>query len=100
MFTRSLLDAPRRLVEVHVLSPLAVMPGHQKRGIGSALARKGLKALAKRAVPLVFLQGDLGYYSRFGFAPGGDRNSQQSGEQAAAEYVHSPAHASLTHERA
>ena len=29
MFTRSLLDAPRRLVEVHVLSPLAVMPGYQ-----------------------------------------------------------------------
>ena len=72
MFTRSLLDAPRRLVEVHVLSPLAVMPGYQKRGIGSALVRKGLKALARRAVPLVFLEGDLGYYSRFGFAPGGD----------------------------
>ena len=72
MFTRSLLDAPRRLVEVHVLSPLAAMPGYQKRGIGSALVRKGLKALAMRAVPLVFLEGDPGYYSRFGFAPGGD----------------------------
>ncbi len=49
-----------------MLSPLAVMPGYQKRGIGSALVRKGLKALARRAVPLVFLEGDLGYYSRFG----------------------------------
>ena len=42
MFTRSLLDAPRRLVEVHVLSPLAVMPGYHRRGIGSALVQQGL----------------------------------------------------------
>jgi putative acetyltransferase len=72
MFTRSLLDAPRRLVEVHVLSPLAVVPGHQKRGIGSALVQRGLEALGERAVPLVFLEGDPGYYSRFGFAPACD----------------------------
>jgi putative acetyltransferase len=72
MFTRSLLDAPRRLVEVHVLSPLAVMPGYHERGIGSALVRQGLTALVMRAVPLVFLEGDPGYYSRFGFAPGGE----------------------------
>jgi putative acetyltransferase len=71
MFTRSLLDAPRRLVEVQVLSPLAVMPEHQNRGIGSALVRHGLKALAKQAAPLVFLEGDPRYYSRFGFVPGG-----------------------------
>lgn len=71
MFTRSLLDAPRKLVEVHVLSPLAVMPELQGRGIGSALVRHGLGILAERAVPLVFLEGDPGYYSRFGFEPGG-----------------------------
>ncbi|WLQ35357.1 N-acetyltransferase [Streptomyces castrisilvae] len=72
MFTRSLLDAPRRLVEVQVLSPLAVMPELHKRGIGSALVRHGLGVLAERAVPVVFLEGDPGYYSRFGFAAGGD----------------------------
>jgi putative acetyltransferase len=71
MFTRCLLDAPRRLVEVQVLSPLAVAPEQQKQGIGSALARRGLETLAERAVPLVFLEGDPGYYHRFGFVPGG-----------------------------
>ena len=71
MFTRSLLDAPRRLVEVQVLSPLGVMPEHQRRGIGSSLVRHGLKALAEQATPLVFLEGDPRYYSRFGFEPGG-----------------------------
>lgn len=73
MFTRSLLDAPRRLVDVQVLSPLAVMPEHQGRGVGSALVRQGLAVLAVRAVPLVFLEGDPGYYSRFGFVPGGEQ---------------------------
>ncbi|MGV9245532.1 GNAT family N-acetyltransferase [Streptomyces sp. NPDC003710] len=72
MFTRSLLDAPRRLVDVQVLSPLAVMPGHQRQGIGSALVRGGLEILAQRAVPLVFLEGDPAYYRRFGFIPGAE----------------------------
>lgn len=71
MFTRSLLDAPRRLVDVQVLSPLAVTPGLQGRGIGSALVRHGLEILGRRGVPVVFLEGDPGYYSRLGFEPGG-----------------------------
>lgn len=71
LFTRSLLDAPRRLVGVQVLSPLGVLPGQQKRGVGSALVRRGLQVLAGRGVPLVFLEGDPDYYSRFGFTGGG-----------------------------
>jgi putative acetyltransferase len=72
MFSRTLLDAPRRLVPVQTLSPLAVAPHWQRRGIGSALIRAGLQLLDDRGVPLVFLEGDPGYYSRAGFRAGGE----------------------------
>ncbi|PZF95847.1 GNAT family N-acetyltransferase [Micromonospora deserti] len=72
MFTHGLLDAPRRLAPVQVLSPLAVHPEHQHRGIGSALVRRGLHLLDGRGVPLVFLEGDPAYYSRLGFRAGGE----------------------------
>jgi putative acetyltransferase len=70
MFTRGMLDAPRRLVEVQVLSPLAVRPARQNLGIGTALINAGLQVMVERSVPVVFLEGDPGYYSRLGFAPG------------------------------
>ncbi|MEU4238320.1 N-acetyltransferase [Actinoplanes sp. NPDC026619] len=74
MFTRTLLDAPRQLLPVQTLSPLAVAPSWQRRGIGSALIRAGLEHLDERGVPLVFLEGDPRYYSRAGFTPGGDHD--------------------------
>jgi putative acetyltransferase len=69
MFSRSLLDAPPRLVPVRTLSPLGVLPARQGRGIGSALIRAGLRQLDERGVPLVFLEGDPDYYRRAGFQP-------------------------------
>jgi putative acetyltransferase len=71
MFTHSWLDAPRRLVDVQVLSPLAVLPERHGRGIGSRLIQRGLQVMAERAVPVVFVEGDPAYYSRLGFAAGG-----------------------------
>ena len=67
LFTRSLLDAPLRLVDVQVLSPLAVLPERQRQGVGSALVAEGLRLLGDRGAPLVFLEGDPAYYSRLGF---------------------------------
>lgn len=72
MLTRSLLDAPRRLVDVEVLSPLGVAPALQRQGIGSALVRRALEIAADRGVPVVFLEGDPRYYGRFGFRPGSE----------------------------
>jgi putative acetyltransferase len=71
LFTRSLLDAPERLVEVRVLSPLGVLPERQRQGVGAALVRAGLESLEQQGVPLVFLEGHPTYYPRLGFVPGG-----------------------------
>lgn len=70
LFTGGLLDAPRRLVEVQVLSPLGVLPEQQRTGVGSALVRRGLDELAARGVPVVFLEGAPDYYGRLGFTAG------------------------------
>ena len=72
LFTHGLLDAPRRLVDVLVLSPLSVAPAFQGRAIGSELVRHALSALATRLEPLVFLEGSPSYYGRFGFAAAGE----------------------------
>jgi putative acetyltransferase len=70
MFSRSLLDAPDRLLDVQVLSPIGVLPDHQRRGVGKALIEHGIAALIRQDVPLVFLEGDPAYYSRRGFVAG------------------------------
>jgi putative acetyltransferase len=49
------------------LSPLAVAPAWQGRGIGSALVRAGLDAAERLGEPLVVLEGSPRYYPRFGF---------------------------------
>lgn len=63
-FTRGWLDAPTRLFEVLVLSPMAVRPDAQRQGIGSALIRESVASLA---APLIFLEGSPSYYARLGF---------------------------------
>lgn len=70
-FTRGWLDAPPRLVEVLVLSPLSVDTAVQRQGVGSALVRRSLEVLQQRPEPIVFLEGDPAYYGRLGFLPGG-----------------------------
>lgn len=67
MLAPALLDAPERLVDVLVLSPLAVLPERQRRGIGAALVARALAEADAQGAPLVFLEGDPGYYGRLGF---------------------------------
>ena len=66
-YTRGWVDAPTRLVEVLVLSPVCVRPDRQRCGVGAVLVHQSLEQLAERPEPLVFLEGDPSYYSRLGF---------------------------------
>jgi putative acetyltransferase len=50
-----------------LLGPVAVLPGFQGQGIGSALVESGLAALRSRHADGCVLVGDPRYYRRFGF---------------------------------
>lgn len=58
------------------LGPLSVHPGHQGRGIGSALVHALLGAADALDEPLVALLGSPRYYPRFGFRPAADHGIQ------------------------
>jgi putative acetyltransferase len=49
------------------LAPMAVVPEHQRQGIGSTLVRAGLDAAESREEPLVVVLGHPWFYPRFGF---------------------------------
>jgi predicted N-acetyltransferase YhbS len=57
---------------VIALGPLAVLPGRQRIGIGSALVRAGVEEADRRSERAVIVLGNPGYYGRFGFRPGSD----------------------------
>jgi putative acetyltransferase len=49
------------------LSPLGVLPEHQRHGHGSALVRRTLDAVRAMGEPALLLEGNPKYYGRFGF---------------------------------
>lgn len=53
--------------EVLALAPLAVLPPHQGRGIGTALTRAALAAGDMRPEPMTVVLGAPAFYRRFGF---------------------------------
>ena len=55
--------------EVLALAPMAVLPEHQRSGVGSQLATDALRRAATTDFPLVVVLGHPEYYPRFGFEP-------------------------------
>lgn len=67
LFSPAVVEAAGRRVIGMGLAPMAVAPGRQQEGIGSALVEHGLLMLRERGCPFVIVLGHPGYYPRFGF---------------------------------
>ena len=61
----SRLDSPLGAL---ALAPLAVLPSHQRLGIGSTLVETAINLARKRGATAIFVLGDPAYYGRFGFS--------------------------------
>ncbi|WOI58371.1 N-acetyltransferase [Palleronia sp. LCG004] len=67
VFTR--LTYPEDPRNVVLLSPMAVAPAHQRRGVGKTLLAHALEALRSEGAEVAITYGDPDYYERVGFAP-------------------------------
>ncbi len=69
LFSRIAIRTGRGSVPALGLAPMAVLPEHQRSGIGSMLVRHGLEACRRLGHRLVIVVGHPDYYPRFGFRP-------------------------------
>ncbi|WP_223274817.1 GNAT family N-acetyltransferase [Tateyamaria sp. syn59] len=65
IFTRMTYAEDARTV--FILSPVAVAPDYQRKGVGQSLLRHGLGVLRETGVDVVLTYGDPAYYSKVGF---------------------------------
>jgi putative acetyltransferase len=80
--------SPRR--DVLALAPLAVLPPHWDRGIGSALTLAALSVADLRDEPFVAVLGSPSFYGRFGFEPAADSGIRSPYDAAGDAYAVRP----------
>jgi putative acetyltransferase len=68
LFSRMWIDTSNGPVPAAALAPMAVLPEHQRRGIGERLIRHGLDVLSGRGERVVIVLGHADYYPRFDFS--------------------------------
>ena len=69
LFTPVRIDRHDPGLMVAGLAPMAVLPAHQRLGVGSALVREGLAACRAAGYAAVVVLGHVEYYPRFAFVP-------------------------------
>ena len=70
LFSPVTVESEYSSFEAIALAPMAVLPAHQGKGIGSQLVRVGLKECRRLGHEIVVVLGHPDYYPRFGFVPG------------------------------
>lgn len=69
LFSPMTLSGKSTIVKIAGLAPMAVMPDYQKRAIGTALVKKGLKQCISIGYQAAVVLGHPEYYPQFGFMP-------------------------------
>lgn len=69
LFSPLLVEVDGEAIAALALAPLAVMPGRQNQGVGTALMEAGLARARAEGWDAVVVLGHPEYYSRFGFSP-------------------------------
>jgi putative acetyltransferase len=68
LFSRVTIITKVETVEALSLAPLAVLPDHQRQGIGSKLVLAGLESCREQGHKIVVVLGHPSFYPRFGFS--------------------------------
>ena len=78
-----LVPDTRRVLQV---GPLAVVPSHQRQGIGTALMQETIRIADELGEPLLLIEGSPVYYGRFGFTRADEHGIEMPPESRAAQY--------------
>lgn len=68
LFSRVVIATKAGTVDALSLAPMAVLPSHQRQGIGSKLVEAGLEACREQGDRIVLVLGHPDFYPRFGFS--------------------------------
>ena len=82
----SYVDVVPGSTRVLQVGPLAVVPSHQRRGIGTALMRETIRVADERGEPLLLIEGNPAYYGRFGFTRADEHGIEMPPESHGPQY--------------
>jgi putative acetyltransferase len=80
MFSPAIIENSDGVIRGMGLAPIAVLPNHQRRGVGTALIERGLAKMREKGCPFVIVLGHADYYRRFGFVPASRYNLKSQWE--------------------